>query len=422
LSRSSRGRLARVSAIVCIAAFGCAKESAPRAGAPAASDAAAPRRVEIARAVSVTMGQEVLIAGTLAAQDDVVVKSKVAGRLQSIDVDLGSVVANAQPIARIEPVDYQLRVEQALAMLAQAKASLGLAPEDDRSNVVIEENSGVRQAQATLEEARGNYERSQTLVEKKLIGRAEFDTARATLARAESEAARAKEQVYQLLAVLKQRKAELALAKQQLGDTTIRSPLDGIVQVRHASAGEFLAQGADVATVVRIDPLRLRVDVPERDAARIAVGQEVSVRVDESDKRYRGRIARLSPVLDVQNRTLVVEAEIPNPGELKPGSFARARIALGEGAPVVAIPQRALVVFAGIEKVVGIEQGRAIEKPIRTGRRSGELVEVLEGLEPGTSVVLDPGTLQQGQPVQVSGERTISSAALGTGERESRVE
>lgn len=410
------------SALVWIVACGSAKEGAARAGGAPANDAGAARRVEIARAASVTMAQEVAIAGTLAAQDDVVVKSKVAGRLQSIDVDLGSVVKSAQAIARIEPVDYQLRVEQAQATLAQAKASLGLAPEDDRSNVVIEENSGVRQAQATLEEARGNFERSQTLVEKKLIGRAEFDTARASLARAESEAARAKEQVYQLLAVLKQRKAELALARQQLADTTIRSPLDGIVQVRHASAGEFLASGGDVATVVRIDPLRLRVDVPERDAARVAVGQEVSVRVDESEKRYRGRIARLSPVLDIQNRTLVVEAEIPNPGELKPGSFARARIAVGDGDPVVAIPRRALVVFAGIEKVVGIEEGRAVEKAIRTGRRSGELIEVLDGLEAGTSVVLDPGTLQQGQPVVVSGERTISSAALDTGERDSRVE
>jgi RND family efflux transporter MFP subunit len=194
------------------------------------------------------------------------------------------------------------------------------------------------------------------------------------------------------------------------------------VQVRHASAGEFLAAGADVATVVRIDPLRMRVEIPERDAARILLGQAVSVSVDESSTVYSGRIARLSPVLNQQSRTLVVEAEIPNRGELRPGSFARARIALGESEPVVAIPEAALVVFAGIEKVIGIKDGRAVEKAIKTGRRSGELVEVLEGLSAGEAVVLDPGTLQQGQPLVVSGERAASSAALKPPERDSRVE
>lgn len=368
------------------------------------------------------MDDRVTVAGTLAAQDEVLVKSKVAGRLASIDVDLGSVVRAGQQIAQIEPIDYRLRVDQALALLGQAKASLGLSPDDDRQDVAIEQTTGVRQALATLDEARANYDRSQTLVEKKLIGRADFDAARASFVRAESEAQRAREQVYQLLAVLKQRKAELSLARQQLADTTIRSPLDGVVQLRHVSAGEFLAQGADIATVVRIDPLRLRVDVPEREATRIAVGQAVSVRIDEGEEAHEGRIARISPVLDQQSRTLVIEAEIPNRGALKPGSFARAQIALGQSEPVIAIPEQALIVFAGIEKVIGIKDGQAIERAIRTGRRAGGWIEVLEGLEPEEQVVIDPGTLQQGQPVIVSGERASSSAALRPSERSARVE
>jgi multidrug efflux pump subunit AcrA (membrane-fusion protein) len=130
----------------------------------------------------------------------------------------------------------------------------------------------------------------------------------------------------------------------------------------------------------------------------------------------------LSPVLNAQSRTLVVEAEIPNGGELKPGSFARASIALGVGDPVVAIPKSALIVFAGIEKVIGIKDGSAVEKPIKTGRRVGDFVEVTEGLKSGELVVLEPGSLQQGQPVTISGERATSSAALGGSERDSRVE
>jgi len=118
----------------------------------------------------------------------------------------------------------------------------------------------------------------------------------------------------------------------------------------------------------------------------------------------------------------VVEAEIPNGGELKPGSFARASIALGAGEPVVTIPKSALVVFAGIEKVIGIEKGLAVEKAIKTGRTLGEIVEVTDGLKAGELVVLEPGSLQQGQPVTVTGERASSSAALSGTERDSRVE
>lgn len=382
----------------------------------------APRRVELARAHLVPMEDDVAIAGSLAAQDEVGIKSKVAGRLASIAVDLGSVVKRDQPIAQIEQVDYKLRVDQALALLAQAKASLGLAADDERGDISVDDATGVRQARATLDETRANYERARQLLERRLIGRAEFDTSQASFARAESEVQRAREDVFQRLAVLKQRKAELALVRQQLADTTIRSPLDGIVQQRTASAGEFLAQGADVVRVVRIDPLRLRVEVPERDAARIAVGQLVSLRIDESPHVYTGRVARLSPVLNQQSRTLVVEAEIPNPGELKPGSFARARIVLAQGAPVVAVPKNALVVFAGIEKVITVQDGHAVERPIKTGRTSGELVEVLEGIGEGELVVLDPGTLQQGQAVTVTGVHAASSASIGAPERAARVE
>lgn len=411
-------------AFMCFAVAGCDQQQAEKA-APEPSTVAPPqpRHVEAARARKVPLGEQVVISGTLAAQDEVTVKSKVGGRLASISVDLGSIVESGQQIAQIEQVDYRLRVAQAQAMLGQAKASLGLSPSDRRSEIEVDEATAVRAAQATLEEARANFERSKTLLEKRLIGRADFDSANATLLRAESEVQRAREDVYQRLAVLKQREVELSLARQQLSDTSIRSPLDGVVQVRRASAGELLAAGADVATVVRIDPLRLRVEVPEREAARIAVGQVLHVRVDDSDRVYAGRVARLSPVLDAQSRTLVVEGEIPNRGELTPGSFARARIELGEGEPVLAIPRSALVVFAGIEKVIGIDDGRAVEKPIKTGRTAGELVEVLEGLSAGELVVLEPGSLQHGEPVVVAGEvETPSSASIGARRRDSRVE
>lgn len=391
-----------------VLAVGCSNAEA-RNGKRGAS-AEEKRKVELVQVRTAPMDERIVIAGTLAAQDEVAVKAKVSGRLGKLDVDLGSVVRAGQAMAEIEPVDYRLRIEQAASALAQARAMLGLAPDDDTTEVRVDETTGVREATATLVEARASFARAEKLVERSLIGRAEFDTAQATLSRAESGVQRAREEVYTRIALLRQRKAELSLARQQLSDTVIRAPMDGVVQARHASVGVFLAQGADVLTVVRVDPLRLRVDVPEREAARVRVGQAVRAQVDGRDEPIAGTVMRLAPMLNVQNRTLTVEAEIPNPGNLRPGSFTRATIALGASAPVLTVPESAVVVFAGIQKVITVADGKAVETPITTGRRAGDAVEVIKGLDAGASVVRTPGTLQQGQAVEVvSG----SSSSLG---------
>ncbi len=358
-----------------------------------------PRKVELVRVENESFGEQLEISGSLAAQDEVVVRTKVPGRLASLAVDLGSVVKVQQPIAQIELVDYRLRVAQAEAAVGQARALLGLPPTSEADKVDVEATSGVRQAKATEVEQRANYERALQLLEKKLIGRAEFESNHAAMSRAESDVQRAREEIYGRMAMLEQRKAELGLARQQLADTTIRSPLAGVVQLRSASAGELLQVGSPVATVVRIDPLRLRVAVPERAAAKLALGQPVAVQLD--DGTYTGKVARLSPALDAQNRTLVIEAELPNPGDLRPGSFARATIQLGQGEPALAIPETARIVFAGIEKVIAVEDGKAVEKRIETGRHGVGSIEVLQGLSLGEQIVRTPGSLQHGDPVQV---------------------
>jgi RND family efflux transporter MFP subunit len=389
---------------LCLLVLACCSQAKTEPSKPVEA-----RKVELAAVQSQLLGEQLEISGSLAAQDEVVVRAKVAGRLKSIDIDLGSAVKPQQPIAQIEPVDYRLRVAQSEAALAQARALLGLPANATDDAVDVEQTTAVRQAQATLVEQRANYERAVQLVDKKLIGRAEFEANHASFLRAESDVQRAREEIYGRLALLEQRKAELGLARQQLADTTIRSPLAGVVQLRSASAGEFLAEGAPLATIVRIDPLRLRVAVPERDAAKVALGQPVAVQIDRG--QYTGKVARLSPALDAQNRTLVIEAELPNPGELRPGSFARATIRLGEGEPALAIPETALIVFAGIEKVIVVQDGKAVEKRIETGRHLPGVIEVTSGLALGDRIVRVPGSLQHGDPVQVV-DASVKKAAL----------
>src|SRR6185436_11546414 len=136
------------------------------------------------------------------------------------------------------------------------------------------------QAQATLEEARANAQRMDALAAQGLTPEAELTTARATLARAEAALQTARQEVQLRQAELAQRDSELAIARQRLADTLIRSPIDGFVQTRWVNRGEYLAAGARVVDVMRIDPLRLRVALPERDAQLVAQGQAVEVTLD----------------------------------------------------------------------------------------------------------------------------------------------
>jgi RND family efflux transporter MFP subunit len=376
----------------------CCKQGG--ADAPAEQAQKAPRRVQLVKAARVRLADAVAATGTLAAEERVVVSAKQAGRLASISVDLGSVVKRGESIAQIETTDYRLRVAQAEAAVAQARALLGLPPSGKGMDVDVERASAVTQARATLEEAKKNLERSQALLDRKLIGRADFDAVQANYARADSAMAGAREEVYNRQALLRQRQSELALARQALLDANLISPLDGVVQTRHANVGEQLGAGTPVATIVRVDPLRLRLEIPDHAATKISVGQQVRVLVGAGEGHV-GKIARLAPAIDEQNRTLTVEAEVPNPGDLRPGSFVRAEIETGSES-VLAIPTRAVVVFAGIEKVITVHEGKALEKVVTTGRRSGDLSEVKTGLTEGDEVVLEPGNLQSGDAVELS--------------------
>lgn len=239
--------------------------------------AGAPREVSTARVTEIVVGRTVVATGTLAADDQVIVGVKVPGRLRSVSVDLGTLVSNGQVIAQVDPTDYQLAVEQAASALAQARVLVGLSPDGTDERVDIEGTGTVSTARAPLEEARANRDRALTLVQEGVIARAEFDTTNATFLRAQSALQDAREQIRSRIGLVRQHRSELALARQQLADTVVRSPTNGVVQERQASVGEFLAASAPVATIVRMNPLRLRAEIPERDAPSTRAGQRVNV-------------------------------------------------------------------------------------------------------------------------------------------------
>jgi len=362
-----------------------------------------PREVKVTAAAERTIARTVTATGTLAADDQVVLGTKVAGRLAEITVDLGTRVKRGQIIGKLDQSDFKLRVEQAEAALQQARVRLGLTPTGSDEKVDPEQTAIVRQARAMMDDARLTRDRSVRLAQQELIARAQLDSAEAALLVSEGRYQDAIEEVRNRQAVIAQRRSELDLARQQLADTVILSPLDGVVSLKQASVGEYLPAGAPIATMVRVHPLRLRVPVPEREGSGVRAGHAVTLTVEGDSTLYRGRVVRLSPIVQEQNRTLLVEAEVPNErGFLRPGSFARVEIMTEVSQPVVTVPSTAIIVFAGVEKVLVVRQGKTAEVRVTTGRRLGPDVEVVEGLKRGDPVVTVPGNLTGGQAVTVA--------------------
>jgi len=387
--------------IVAISFLASCKSDYPASAKQSSPGGKTARQVKTTAVVESPFGETVTANGTLAAFDQTTVSVKVPGRVKTIAVDLGSVVSKGQVIAQLDSEDYRLRVQQSEASLAQARARLGLAPDGTDDNVDPEKTATVRQARAVLDEARVARDRAAKLVEQGVIAKAEFDTATATFKVAEGRYQDAYEEIRNRQGVLAQRRSEVALARQQLKDTAVVAPLDGIVQEKRTSSGEYLAAGTAVVNIVRMDPLRLRAEIPERESHTVKPGQNVRVTVDGDSNVYVGQIMRLSPVIAEQTRILVVEADVRNNGKLRPGSFAHAEIVTNDSKMAVTVPNNAIVTFAGIEKVLVVQNGKALEKPVTTGRRNGEFTEIVSGVNVGEKVIVDPGNLQTGQDVQV---------------------
>jgi HlyD family secretion protein len=370
-------------------------EAGKRAGAEQA-----PHDVELEAVTEVSAEDSIEASGSLAPDEQVTVAAKVAGRLSSISVDVASPVKRGEPIAQIETSDYALQAERAAGALGEARALLGLGPSDKSSRVDPEQTAIVRQARANLGEAEANVARMRALSREGVSTGMELDAAEASLVRAQSNLQTAFEEVRIRQAQLEQRRSDLGSAEQRLSDTVLRSPLDGIVQARMGHVGEYFTAGAPVVQIVRVDTLRMKLTIPEREATKVRQEQPVEIRVDGDPQVYMGRVARVAPSLDTDSRSLLIEADLKNPGHLRPGSFAHCRVIVGSRRAAT-VPESAIVSFAGLNKVIMVQDGKAVEKQVTLGKKLGDRVEILSGLKAGENVVVRPGSLKQGQPVRV---------------------
>lgn len=337
---------------------------------------------------AVTIPEVVNANGELLAEEQASVSNKVPGRVQKLNVDLGSIVKKDQVLAELEKEDYEFRVRQAEAMVEQIRARLGLSA-GQSDEVKPEQTAIVREADAALKESRFIFETTAKLQKEGVVSRIDYEKANVRMQGVEARYQAAVQEVLQSRSLLSERRAQLALARQNLSDTTIRAPFSGAITRRQASLGEFLPVNAAVVTLVRQHPLRVRLEVPERYAAKVKMGQRIEIRLQGSSLLAGGRVVRLSPAIDAQNRSLIVEGEIPNQdGLLRPGSFVEGVITVDAGAVGIAIPMQAVTSFAGVEKVFLVNNGLLDERQIRTGRKLNDgLIEIVEGLKENEVVV-----------------------------------
>jgi RND family efflux transporter MFP subunit len=250
------------------------------------------------------------------------------------------------------------------------------------------QNADVRVAKAQLDWAKMELDRNTKLIENGDISRSNYDQAMTQHNLAQARYQAALDAVNQQLAVVEQQRSALNLARKAVTDTVVRAPISGAVKEKHASRGSYLPLNGRIVTLVKINPLRLRADIPESSAAAVRAGQTMNLATEAFPNRtFTGRVVRIGPSLNEQTRALAVEAQVANPGNLlRPGMFAKSQLITAKNAPAVMVPQRAVVTVAGLTKVFVIENGKAIERIVKTGATDGDLIEIVEGVKSGETI------------------------------------
>lgn len=337
--------------------------------------------------------------GSLTGDEQTDVSPSIAGKVVVVAVDMGSYVRRGQTIVRLDDVDSKLRVQQGQAQVDQAKAAQRQAEEKvgirPGQSFDINKLPEVANARVALDLAEKNLRRSERLIESGDISRSVYDQQKAQRDQLKEQYEAALSLARQNYAAVMTARANVAnaesqlnLARRSLSYANVYSPIDGYVSDRPADLGEYVSTTTKVATVVRINPLRVRIDIPEQAIPAVNVGQSVSVTTSAwPDRNFSGRIARISPNVTPTSRTLTVEAEIENgSGVLKPGQFATVRILESRAAPATLVPARAVRTESGVNRVFVIKDGRVQERLVQLGQTEGDLVEIKSGVTAGENV------------------------------------
>jgi membrane fusion protein (multidrug efflux system) len=350
-------------------------------------DAAPPPAVAVAATAAVErpIARYIRVTGTLMAEEQAEVAAETAGRVVSTPIERGTAVGEGAELVRISATETDAQLKEAEANAAQIEARLGLSSSAQFDVNAVPE---VQNAKASYELAQSEFNRIKALLDERVVSQSEFDQRRTQMEAARQQYDAAKNGAAQQYQSLLAARARVTLARKALADTVVRSPFNGLVVQRMVSAGDYVTKGTKVALVVRINPLRAQLTIPEQYVSAVGPGQPITFEVDAyAGRRFEGRIRYVSPALQADQRALTVEAMVPNPrNELKPGLFATARVEQRTPTPAILVPASAVHTVGGTSRVYVVNGGRAEERIVTTGQTVDALVEITNGLKAGERV------------------------------------
>lgn len=368
---------------------------------PAEAAAAPPMPVKVVRAESRKIERSIAVTGSLQPDEVATVSNELAGMLAAVHVDFGQVVRRGQIIAELDKREQELQYDRARAALAQALARIGLKPNEEETEP--ETTPAIRQAQAQLDNARTKYESAARLIKTGDIAQDRYVELEKAYNAAQAALDAARHDLRMSLANIQSLRAEVRLAEKRLRDAVITAPFDGAVTERLASPGEYLRQNTPIVRIVKTNPLRLRVDIPESAAAAVRLGTELSFTTSAlPGDTFTATVREIDPALDARSRSLKAEARLNRPDpRLKPGMFVQVRLVTQKEADIVVIPSEAVYTVAGLTKVFTIKDGRAAEHKVLLGERREGWVEIRgDSVRPGDAVAVDRlAELVDGAPV-----------------------
>jgi RND family efflux transporter MFP subunit len=341
------------------------------------------------------------VTGSLMADEHADVAAETAGRVIATPVERGTRVTTGTVLVRISGTEADAQLREAEANAGQIEARLGLSANQPFDPVHVPE---VMNAKASLDWAEAEFNRIKALLDQRVVSQSEYDQRLTQVQAARQQYQSAVNSAQQSYRSLVAARARVDLARKASADTVVRAPFDGLVAERLVSTGDYVTRGTKVAAVVKIDPLRVELTVPEQYLSRVTSGQAVRLSVDAyAGEAFPAKVRFVSPALKTDQRALTVEAVAPNAdGRLKPGLFATALLQEPSPAPALLVPSSAIETVAGTSRVYVIGGGKVEERIVTLGEHVGDRVELASGVKAGEMIAVNPrGKLTDGTHVQL---------------------
>lgn len=341
--------------LLCLLLAACGKEEAPAAAAPSLT-------VSVATPVQAELPRRVTASGSVAAWEQMALGVELSGqRVAEVLVEVGDTVKAGQPLLQLDVRGLQMELRQAEAVLAQADANLVVASANARRGERLKREQLIAASEADQ------------LIAGELTGKAQRQTAL----------------------------AQLENARLRLGYGTLRAPDDGVISQRLVQPGQVVATGVEMLSLIRDGRLEWRAELPEAELIRVSPGVKVELRGPDG-AAVAGTVRAVSPSLNVESRTGVVYADLPEPGALRAGMYAQGDLVLG-AAPARTVPEAAIVERDGYRYVFVLGKGDTVaQRRVELGARAGGVVEVRDGLQADEQVVIEGAAfLSDGDRVRV---------------------